>query len=202
MAERALKAIQSMPQDPDRLQSTLRRQGAIWIGGFDAGDRPVVDEFRKREGRLPVAAAACPECRAELANMRIEKIGRLHRSELVPHRVTDDIHNRMRIQLAHNGGAMRLHGFQADRQRCGDLLVAFPFRKQLEDFPLPTGEGILRRLLLTSNLAQAKEWLRAIAPLKVRWVSQASINAAHDEEFLELLVRQATGEHPILRLPA
>ena len=42
---------------------------------------------------------------------------------------------------------------------------------------------------ITSNLAQAKEWLRAIAPLKVRWVSQASINAAHDEEFLELLVR-------------
>jgi radical SAM superfamily enzyme YgiQ (UPF0313 family) len=42
---------------------------------------------------------------------------------------------------------------------------------------------------ITSNLAQAKEWLRALAPLKVRWVSQASINAAHDEEFLELLVR-------------
>ena len=42
---------------------------------------------------------------------------------------------------------------------------------------------------ITSNLTQAKEWLRALAPLKVRWVSQASINAAHDEEFLELLVR-------------
>jgi radical SAM superfamily enzyme YgiQ (UPF0313 family) len=42
---------------------------------------------------------------------------------------------------------------------------------------------------ITSNLAQAKEWLRALAPLNVRWVSQASINAAHDEEFLELLVR-------------
>lgn len=42
---------------------------------------------------------------------------------------------------------------------------------------------------ITSNLAQAKEWLRALVPLKVRWVSQASINAAHDEEFLELLVR-------------
>jgi radical SAM superfamily enzyme YgiQ (UPF0313 family) len=42
---------------------------------------------------------------------------------------------------------------------------------------------------ITSNLAQAKEWLRALAPLKVRWVSQSSINAAHDEEFLDLLVR-------------
>jgi radical SAM superfamily enzyme YgiQ (UPF0313 family) len=42
---------------------------------------------------------------------------------------------------------------------------------------------------ITSNLAQAKEFFRALIPLKIRWVSQASINAAHDDEFLELLVR-------------
>jgi radical SAM superfamily enzyme YgiQ (UPF0313 family) len=42
---------------------------------------------------------------------------------------------------------------------------------------------------ITSNLRQAKEFFRALIPLQVRWVSQASINAAHDEEFLDLLVR-------------
>lgn len=42
---------------------------------------------------------------------------------------------------------------------------------------------------ITSNLAEAKAFFRALAPLGVRWVSQASINAAHDEEFLELLAR-------------
>jgi radical SAM superfamily enzyme YgiQ (UPF0313 family) len=42
---------------------------------------------------------------------------------------------------------------------------------------------------ITSNIEQAKEFFRALIPLKVRWVSQSSINAAHDEEFLELLVR-------------
>jgi radical SAM superfamily enzyme YgiQ (UPF0313 family) len=42
---------------------------------------------------------------------------------------------------------------------------------------------------ITSNLAQAKEFFRALAPLKVRWVSQSSINAAHDDEFLDLLVQ-------------
>ena len=42
---------------------------------------------------------------------------------------------------------------------------------------------------ITSNLPQAKEFLRALAPLGIRWVSQSSINAAHDEEFLDLLVR-------------
>jgi radical SAM superfamily enzyme YgiQ (UPF0313 family) len=42
---------------------------------------------------------------------------------------------------------------------------------------------------ITSNMAQAKEFFRALIPLKVRWVSQSSINAAHDEEFLDLLKR-------------
>ena len=42
---------------------------------------------------------------------------------------------------------------------------------------------------ITSNLAQAKEFLRELIPLGIRWVGQSSINAAHDEEFLDLLVR-------------
>ncbi len=42
---------------------------------------------------------------------------------------------------------------------------------------------------ITSNLEQAKEFFRALIPLKIRWVSQSSINAAHDEEFLDLLKR-------------
>ncbi|MCC6242110.1 MAG: B12-binding domain-containing radical SAM protein [Gemmatimonadaceae bacterium] len=42
---------------------------------------------------------------------------------------------------------------------------------------------------ITSNISQAKDFFRALIPLKIRWVSQASINAAHDEEFLDLLVR-------------
>ena len=42
---------------------------------------------------------------------------------------------------------------------------------------------------ITSNLSQAKDFLRALAPLGIRWVSQSSINAAHDEEFLSLLAK-------------
>lgn len=42
---------------------------------------------------------------------------------------------------------------------------------------------------ITSNMEEAKEFFRALIPLKIRWVSQSSINAAHDEEFLELLQR-------------
>ena len=42
---------------------------------------------------------------------------------------------------------------------------------------------------ITYNISQAKEFLRALIPLKLRWVSKSSINAAHDEEFLDLMVR-------------
>jgi radical SAM superfamily enzyme YgiQ (UPF0313 family) len=42
---------------------------------------------------------------------------------------------------------------------------------------------------ITSNLAQAKEFFRALIPLGIRWVGQSSINAAHDDEFLDLLKR-------------
>lgn len=40
---------------------------------------------------------------------------------------------------------------------------------------------------ITSNMAQAKDFFRDLASIKVRWVSQASINAAHDEDFLRLI---------------
>jgi radical SAM superfamily enzyme YgiQ (UPF0313 family) len=40
-----------------------------------------------------------------------------------------------------------------------------------------------------SNLTLAKEFARALVPLNLQWVTQMSINAAHDEEFLDLLHR-------------
>ena len=42
---------------------------------------------------------------------------------------------------------------------------------------------------LTSNLEQAKELLRALIPLKIRWVSQTAINVAYDDEALSLMKR-------------
>jgi radical SAM superfamily enzyme YgiQ (UPF0313 family) len=42
---------------------------------------------------------------------------------------------------------------------------------------------------ITSNMTEAKAFFRELASLGVRWVSQASINAAHDEEFLDAIAR-------------
>ena len=39
------------------------------------------------------------------------------------------------------------------------------------------------------NIKAAKPQLEALAPLNIRWITQMSINAAHDEEFLELLAK-------------
>lgn len=42
---------------------------------------------------------------------------------------------------------------------------------------------------LTADMPAAKEFLRALIPLKIKWVGQAGIHAAHDEEFLNLLTQ-------------
>ncbi len=42
---------------------------------------------------------------------------------------------------------------------------------------------------ITSSLAQAKELMRALVPLRVPWVSQSAINVAFDPEALELMRR-------------
>ncbi|MCB1035332.1 MAG: B12-binding domain-containing radical SAM protein [Acidobacteria bacterium] len=42
---------------------------------------------------------------------------------------------------------------------------------------------------IVSDLAAAKELMRALIPLKIRWISQASINVAFDDEALSLMKR-------------
>ncbi len=49
---------------------------------------------------------------------------------------------------------------------------------------------------LSANMERAKSLLRALIPLNIRWVSQCSIDAANDEEFVQLLA--ASGCHGIL----
>jgi radical SAM superfamily enzyme YgiQ (UPF0313 family) len=42
---------------------------------------------------------------------------------------------------------------------------------------------------VTAKPAEAREFLRAIEPLGIRWLSQMSVTAAHDEGFVDLLAR-------------
>jgi radical SAM superfamily enzyme YgiQ (UPF0313 family) len=42
---------------------------------------------------------------------------------------------------------------------------------------------------ITSSIDQAKELMRALIPLKIRWISQSAINVAYDAEALDLMRR-------------
>ncbi|MBN1306258.1 MAG: radical SAM protein [Anaerolineales bacterium] len=64
-------------------------------------------------------------------------------------------------------------------------------------------EGMGRRPLiffvddnLTADISAAKEFFKALIPLKLRWVSQVSINAAFDEDLLSLM--KASGCQAVL----
>lgn len=64
-------------------------------------------------------------------------------------------------------------------------------RRSIEDIVNEVGQ-IQKPLIFfvddnfTSNMDEAKELMRSLIPLKIKWVSQASIHSAHDEEFLRL----------------
>jgi hypothetical protein len=52
----------------------------------------------------------------------------------------DEIHNRPDSQLSHDRCAVSLNRFHADAQDFGYFFVALGFRKELNNFPLPTGQ--------------------------------------------------------------
>ena len=74
-------------------------------------------------------------------------------------------------------------GATQNRRPIGDILDEVERTRRNNRFYFFVDDNI------TSNFEEAKELYRALTPLKIRWVSQASINAAHDEEFLELIGR-------------
>lgn len=41
---------------------------------------------------------------------------------------------------------------------------------------------------ITANVTAAKELFRALKPLKIKWISQSTVNIAHDDELLKLMV--------------
>ena len=67
------------------------------------------------------------------------------------------------------------------RRPVGDILDEITSTRKRSRFYFFVDDNI------TSNFDEAKELYRQLAKHNIRWVSQASINAAHDEEFLQLI---------------
>src|ERR1700722_2901137 len=59
----------------------------------------------------------------------------------VSHRVAGEVGNRMEAEFAHEIGAMRFRGLDAEMQRHSDFLAGLSFRKQLNHLALSAGQN-------------------------------------------------------------
>src|SRR2546422_9328975 len=69
---------------------------------------------------------------------------------LVTEGVSNQFGDRVQSQFVHDVGAVCFGRLDADAQRCGNLLVAFPFGQQLHNLPLTLRQPAARRFLLVT----------------------------------------------------
>src|SRR6266446_8831833 len=67
----------------------------------------------------------------------------------------DQVHRRVRVELAQDPSAVRLHGARADAELLGDLRRRVALDAQLEDLPLAGGQGGQGRARSLCPVAQA-----------------------------------------------
>ena len=180
-----------------QIASAYRKRGVpVVMGGFHASLLP--DEVAKYAEAVVVGEAeeVWPRVIDDARHHRLEKFYRqAHRPSLAGMRPDRTIFRGKRYLPIGLVEAGRGCHFKCEFCAVQTVFGATQTRRPIEDI-LREVEQVrrYRRLFffvddnITSNLQQAKEFFRALIPLKIRWVSQASINAAHDEEFLALLV--------------
>ena len=169
------------------------------MGGFHAAlcpdevarfaDAVVIGEAEK------VWAEVLDDARAGTLKRRYRGTGRPSLVGLKPDRRVFDGKRYLKVGLVEAGRGCHFKcDFCAVTAVFGATQTRRPTEEILAEVRAATANG-KRKLVffvddnITSNLAQAKEFFRALIPLKVRWVSQSSINATHDPEFLDLLRR-------------
>jgi radical SAM superfamily enzyme YgiQ (UPF0313 family) len=174
-----------------------RRKIPVVMGGFHATLCP--DEVARHAEAVVCGEAELlwPQVIDDARHNRLEKFyrqtGRPSLAELKPDRSIFRGKRYLPIGLVEAGRGCHFKcDFCAVQTVFGSTQTRRPVDKIIEEINLVKHERKLFFFVddnITSNMEQAKEFFRALIPLKIRWVSQSSINAAHDEEFLDLLVR-------------
>jgi radical SAM superfamily enzyme YgiQ (UPF0313 family) len=174
-----------------------RRKIPVVMGGFHATLCP--DEVARHAEAVVCGEAELlwPQVIDDARHNRLEKFyrqtGRPSLAELKPDRSIFRGKRYLPIGLVEAGRGCHFKcDFCAVQTVFGSTQTRRPADKIIEEINLVKHERKLFFFVddnITSNMEQAKEFFRALIPLKIRWVSQSSINAAHDEEFLDLLVR-------------
>lgn len=182
-----------------QIASEYRRRGVpVVMGGFHA---TLVPEEVSRYAEAIVVGEAegvWPDVLADAAAGRLRRVyrgeGRPHLGGIRPDRSIFAGKRYLPIGLVEAGrGCHFTCEFCAVQSYFGATQKRRPIADVLDEIREVKAMG--RKLLffvddnLTSNLNEAKAFYEALIPLGVKWVGQASINAAHDEEFLRLLVR-------------
>ncbi len=181
-----------------QIASAYRRRGVpVVMGGFHATLQP--DEVARYAEAVVVGEAETvwaellDDARHGRLKQRYQGVGRPALGGLRPDRSIFEGKRYLPIGLVEAGRGCHFH--------CDFCAVQTVFAQQQTRRPIDDVLDEIRRIKdrhkllffvddnITSNMRQAKAFFEALAPLNVRWVSQASINAAHDEAFLELLVR-------------
>lgn len=181
-----------------QIASAYRRRGVpVVMGGFHATLQP--DEVSRYAEAVVVGEAETvwaellDDARHGRLRKRYQGVGRPALGGLRPDRRIFEGKRYLPIGLVEAGRGCHFH--------CDFCAVQTVFGQQQTRRPVDDVLDEIRRIKdrhkllffvddnITSNMRQAKAFFEALAPLNVRWVSQASINAAHDEEFLDLLVR-------------
>jgi radical SAM superfamily enzyme YgiQ (UPF0313 family) len=181
-----------------QIASEYRRRGVpVVMGGFHASLCP--DEVARHAEAVVVgeAEALWPQVVDDFRHGRPQKLyrqqGRTSLAGVKPDRRIFRGKRYLPIGLVEAGRGCH---FKCDFCAVQTVFGASQTRRPVDEILAELAEVRKRARLIffvddniTSNLAEAKELYRALIPLGIRWVSQSSINAAHDEELLDLLAR-------------
>jgi radical SAM superfamily enzyme YgiQ (UPF0313 family) len=180
-----------------QIASDYRRRGVpVILGGFHATLVPEEAELYAEAVVIGEAEAVWAEVIDDLRHGTLKKrYQSLERPALSLLRVNRSIFRGKRylpIGLIETGRGCRFS--------CEFCAIQSFFQRSHRQRPI---DGIIEELLsirdrakvfffvddnFAGDLRAAKDLLRSLIPLKFRWITQMSINAAHDEEFLTLLV--------------
>lgn len=181
-----------------QIASEYRRRGVpVVMGGFHATLCP--DEVARFAESVVVgeAEALWPQVLDDWRHGRGQKLyrqdGRVALRGVKPDRRIFAGRRYLKVGLVEAGRGCR---FRCEFCAVQTVFQASQTRRPVDEIVAEAAEVARHSKLLffvddnvTSDLAAAKELFRALAPLKLRWVSQAAIDAAHDEECLELMAR-------------
>lgn len=179
-----------------QIASEYRRRGVpVVMGGFHATLCP--DEVARHAESVVVgeAEALWPQVLDDWRHGRGQKLyrqeGRVALRGIKPDRRIFAGRRYLKVGLVEAGRGCR---YRCEFCAVQTVFQASQTRRPVDEIVAEAAEVARDAKLLffvddnvTSSLAEAKELFRALAPLKLRWVGQAAIDAAHDEECLELM---------------